>query len=147
MRIVGVLVALALMVGLGLWFVGGDSAPSGPEPVAEDPNRPMTEAEREAYVKEFVKVVDLAVGPDLDPDGNEVPGLDRISGKVTNTGDRPVDKVVVVVYPKDDQGQVLGVEQQDVIKRGLLEPGEVEAFHFQIRKRKAFAGRFDHEVM
>ncbi|HJL43977.1 MAG TPA: FxLYD domain-containing protein [Myxococcales bacterium LLY-WYZ-16_1] len=142
-------VALVALGGIGLAAylgLGGTELPEAPPPVDTEPDGPMTEKERIAYVEEFVRVSDLAIGPDLDPDGNEVPGLQRVSGKLRNTGDRPVDKVIVAVFPKDERGNVLGVEQQDVIERGVLEPGEVEEFRFQVRERKAFSGRFDHEV-
>jgi len=107
----------------------------------------MTDEEREAYVREHVRVFDLKVGPDLKPGSDEpVPGLLRVRGKVANEGEETIDTVVVVVLPKNETGKVIAMEQQDVIIDAPFTPGEVREFSFQIRDRPEFAGAFDHEL-
>lgn len=107
----------------------------------------MDEAARLEYVKQFIRVNDLTIGPDLKPDSEEpVPGLLRVSGQVVNSGERSINKVNLFVYPQDDQGEVLGSHIQDVVVGPALTPGEVRPFKFQIPEKKAFSGQFQHKL-
>jgi len=149
MRNPRVLIAiLALVVGGGTaaWLTTRSRHEA---PAASGPSKPgvMSEEERQAYVAESVRAVDLVVGPDTKPDSDEVvPGLLRVRGKVINEGDLTIDTVVVVMFPKDGAGKVMAMDQQDVIIDAPFEPGDVREFEFQIRDRPGFSGAFDHEL-
>lgn len=141
--IVPVILAVAALLAFFLWPQKVDQAPVSAPQLAPGE---MTEEERVAYVKANVRAADLDIVPDTKPGmDEEVPGLMRVTGKLVNEGDRWVDKVIVVVYPKDAAGEVLGVEQADVVET-RLEPEEIIDFHFQVRKRPEYSGNFDHEL-
>lgn len=108
----------------------------------------MTEAERIAYVKEFVKVEELKMGPDKKPDSEEpVPGLLRIEGEVVNAGSRSVDRVIFAFYPKGQDGEVLSAHFEDVVRKGGgLKPGQRRSFRFTIPDKKAIDKAFGHEL-
>ncbi len=107
----------------------------------------MTDEEREAYVKEFVAVSDVKVGPDTKPNSTEeVPGLLRVTGQVRNNGARSVDKIVFSFFPKDDAGAVLGAYVENLAKTAPLAPGASRPFFFQIPKKPNFNGTFDHQL-
>lgn len=144
-RRISVLVMVLVLLGLGWWmFAAGPDQVAAPTPVDDGV---MTDEEREAYVKEFVRAVDLRIGPDRKPDSDEVvPGLLRVTGKVINEGDETIDTVVVVILPKNAEGKVMAMDQQDVIIDEPFEPEEIREFHFQIRDRPGFSGAFDHEL-
>lgn len=139
--------ALALVVAGGTaWWISSEGETASTR-VREPDDGVMTDAEREAYVKEFVRAVDVKVGADTKPESDEaVPGLLRVTGKVINEGDETIDRVVMVVFPKDAKGEVIAMDQQDVIIDAPLEPDEIREFRFQIRDRPEFSGAFDHEV-
>ncbi len=144
------LLIVVVVLGLGgaayVWLAPSDEAPS-PSSSTEGKSGLMTEDERLEYVKNFVRAVDLEIGPDTKPDSTEpVPGLLRVKGKVINEGDRALDKVVVAIYPKNEDGEVMAVDQQDVIGRPDLEPEEIREFEFQVRDRPGFSGTFDHAL-
>lgn len=140
------IVAALFAAGGAAWFVLGQREEPAASVGSPQPGL-MTEEERQAYVKEHVRVVDLKVGPDTKPDSEEpVPGLLRVTGKVINEGDREIDRVVVVVFPKDGKGEVMAIDQQDVIIDLPFEPDEIREFRFQIRDRPGFSGTFDHEL-
>jgi hypothetical protein len=144
-RIVAALL-IAAALGLGAWWWLGRS-PEPVAPVSKPKPGVMTEEERQAYVREHVRAVDLKIGPDLKPGTDEpVPGLLRVTGKVINEGDETIDAVVVVVLPKNEEGEVMAMDQQDVIIDDPFEPGEIREFRFQVRDRPGFSGAFDHEL-
>lgn len=106
---------------------------------------PMTEEERLAYLESSVRVRDMAVRATKKPDSEEVvPGLLEVTGVLENQGDRPLEKAVVVVYPKDAAGEVIGGHYENVIIRGALQPGESRNFRFAIPDKKEFGGEFTH---
>lgn len=125
-----------------------DDGQGPPVETAEAEPGPMTEAERVAYVKGFVRVDGLEIGPDMGPSGDtRVPGLLRVKGSVVNAGERAVDKVVLTVFPQDAGGEVIAVHVEDVAKKGgPLGPGQTRAFAFTIPDKKAFEGAFDYEL-
>jgi hypothetical protein len=147
-RAVAVGLGLIIVVVLGAVFFRDVSepppAPPQPEPFADGR---MSEEERLRYIADHVQLADVAIGPDTEPDSDQpVPGLLRVTGKILNQGDRWIDKAVLVVYPKDAQGEVLAVDQSDVIPKGRLKAGAVDEFSFQIRDREEFSGDFDFEL-
>ncbi len=116
-------------------------------PVTPNRNQRMTEEERMAYVAEYIQVTELTVGADVEPDGREaVPGLQRVEGFVSNQGSRWIDEVILVFYAKDAAGNVMAVEQNDVIPKGRLEPGQKRPFSFRVRERSSSSGAFDFEL-
>lgn len=120
--------------------------PSGLK-VRDKPLGPMTEAEREAYVRDFVRVEEVRIEPDQDPDGNPVPGLMRVYGIVINKGEREVHRVVFTIVPKDASGQGMAAYNDDVVHQGgPLGPGQERDFSFTIPKREGFSGQFDQAV-
>lgn len=136
--------------GLGYSMLGRE-APKTTSPLhqAEQKAEPgqMSEVERSAYVKAHVRVAGIEVTPDTDPDGNPVPGLLRVSGQVSNDGERGVHKVVFTMLPKDADGEILSAHVADLAKKGgELKPSEVRDFAFTIPDKKAFEGAFDYDL-
>ena len=141
--------------GLGLAWVyfqgqakvagAGPSAPTAGAPAATGA---MSEAERQAYVKDHVTVEALRVLPDTKPNSEEVvPGLLRVAGTLRNNGPRRLEEVHLSIYPKDAAGQVLGSHMEDPLgKTGGLAPGESRDFWFHIPEKKGFAGEFGHSL-
>ncbi|MEL6190090.1 MAG: FxLYD domain-containing protein [Myxococcota bacterium] len=142
---------LLVTLGAGLlvlaaWLMSSGSPPPVAPAEGPPPQGPMTEEERLAYIRAFVRIDGLAIGPDLRPDSDEpVPGLLRVQGEVVNEGEREIERVFLEVFPMDDAGAVLAAHVEDVVRRGgALEPGQRRAFRFTIPDKKAFTGRFDH---
>jgi hypothetical protein len=113
----------------------------------------LTDAEREAYVQSGkIEIRDLKIDPDTTPtDGGPVQfvkGLLRVSGQVANVGDKSVDSAKLTITTYDDQNKVLGVYVEDVVKQmpGVLGPGEVRPFKWQIPDKKGFSGHFEHAL-
>lgn len=107
---------------------------------------PMSDEERAVYVKEKIRLEGLEIGPNMKPGLDEpVPGLLEVHGTVLNDGDRPIDRVFLNVYPKDENGEVIGSYVENVTRKGgLLQPGQSREFKFTIPESKDYAGTFDH---
>lgn len=113
---------------------------------AAGPDGPMSEEERVAYVKAHVRVTGLEVGPDTEPDSDKVvPGLFRVTGTVTNGGERKIEKAVLTVYPKGETGEVLGSYVENVAADGLA-AGASAQFKFIIPEKKGYGGTFDYKL-
>lgn len=149
------------IMALGGLLVAGGLAyfalAKGSEPAAKPKAAPahkvagaMTEEERVAYVKQFVQVSDIEIGVDVhvkaDGTSVETPGLLKVTGKVTNTGDKKVRKIVFVLNPKDAEGKVLGTDQEDIAENKVLAPGASRDFSFTIREREGFKGDYEHRL-
>jgi hypothetical protein len=115
-------------------------------------NALVPEEQRREYIKKFVTVEELAIGPDLKPgeDGGlssePVPGLLRVTGHVNNKGEQQIDKVVLVVHPLTNTNDVLGTYVESIVNKSPLGPGERRAFKFEIPEKKGFEGRFLHDL-
>ena len=122
----------------------------------DDPVRPpsravgplsMTDAEREAYLKQHVTLENLALGPDRKPkDEGLVPGLLRFSGTVRNRGTRTLAEAHLSVYPHDTEGKVIASYLEEILDGRALGPGETRDFAFRIPARSAFSGAFSHRL-
>lgn len=147
--------ARAPWIALALAVVGGGLAytltrPPAPPKFVPPPLPPgaMTEAERLEYVKVHVKVEGLEVGAETRDEGNTViPGVLLVTGELVNTGDRKLGKAVVALYPKDEAGEVIAAQNQDVLaKRGPLEPGGRRSFSITMPQLPDFGGEMGHGV-
>jgi hypothetical protein len=113
----------------------------------------LSEPEREAYVQSGkIEIRDLKIDPDVAPGDGGAPefvkGLLRVSGQVANVGDKTVDSVKLTITTYDDQNKVLGVYLEDVVKQmpGVLSPGDVRPFKWQIPDKKGYGGHFEHSL-
>lgn len=154
-RWLSALVVMVISLGIYLGSFGwkGQESPTitrrpkGPGKGEPSTSRPMTEAERAAYVQAFVRVQDVVIEPDKDPDDKPVPGLHRVKGRVINTGKRSIHRVVFTVVPKDASGSAMAAYMDDVVhKGGPLEAGQERAFSFTIPERPGFSGQFEQAV-
>ncbi len=150
-RRTGLAVALVLgLAGLGfaLWW-SLEPPPAEPPPELRPAQKPpasadMTEAERRAYLAQFVRVEEFEVGPDQpSPDEPPVPGLLAVTGEVVNLGERRIERVFLAVHPVDEAGEVLAELLEDVA-RGLP-AGARRRFRFTIPEDSSSAG-FEYEI-
>lgn len=118
-------------------------AKAAPKPAPADDSITQ-EDERVKYVEASISVSDLAIGPDLKPgdDAGVVAGLLRVSGTVTNKGDKGVRTVRVVVNLQDKDDKVIGTYLEDALGGKRLGPGESRPFKFVVPDKKEFSGRF-----
>lgn len=145
-----VALVLALVAGAVAWGMLQNSKPAPEEKtkLEDDPNREMTEDEREAYLAEHGKLENLEVVPDVRSDTNErVPGLLRVKGTLVNAGPRKLHHAVLSIYPKDEAGKVIGSFVEDVAKKGgPMAPGQARDFSFTIPEKQDYAGEFSHSL-
>lgn len=147
-------IAVMMMVGAGAFFMmfatGGDVQPSAvtaTNTTKGAPAQTMTEEERLEYIAAHVRVSGVTMAPDKMPDSEKpVPGLLRVSGEVSNSGPKRLQKVTLAVFPQDETEKVLGSYYQNITPPGGLKPNEVQKFNFQIPKRPNFAGKFRHSL-
>ncbi len=146
-------IAVMMMVGAGVFYMMfATSVEPPPSPTiaakkADVPVTTMTEEERIKYIAAHVRVSGVTMAPDKMPDSDKpVPGLLRVSGEVSNSGPKLLQKVTLAVFPQDETEKVLGSYYQNITPPGGLKPNEVQKFKFQIPKRPNFAGKFRHSL-
>jgi hypothetical protein len=104
------------------------------------------EHERETYVEKNLEITGFDIGPDTKPDEDggvkHVGGLLRVSGLVTNKGDRAVRTARIGVHIQDANGNVIGSYFNDIAGDKKLAPGESRPFKFQIPEKKEYGGKF-----
>lgn len=145
---------LAVLAGVGVGAAIFLYPRPGDVPVTPIPEKPdsglagvlIDEEARAAYVKASIRVTDLKVEPDKKPDRDEVvPGLLRVSGVVSNSGDQKLDSVFLSIRPQDADGNVISVFEENVAKP-LLGPNETRSFKFTIPANPRFSGQFQHAL-
>ncbi len=146
-------VLLVAMAGAGMWwFMGTDQEPPAEAPIERrvDPkDKPnfASDEERRAYVDAHMSVSDVDIGADEKPDGEgEVPGLLRVTGQVSNTGDRNIKDVRLVLFMLDDSDEVVGTFLENILDKRDLPPGDKKPFKFTIPDKKEYSGRFRHKL-
>jgi hypothetical protein len=156
--IIGLIVLAAVAVWVGLTFVkvDKDTAAKAHKTIADTPPGKamqaivVSEEERAAYVQANVTASDVKIDSDLKPDADggmvKIAGLLRVSGRVTNNGDRPVKPVHLMLNLLGETNEVLGTFLEDVTGGRPLEPAESREFKFTIPEKKEFNGRFQHKL-
>lgn len=131
-----------------------DAAPTGQAALPKDsgipPDTIVADAEREAYVKAYLTVSGLDVGPDMKPsdDGGVVAigGLMKAAGLVKNTGDKAVKNASITIHLLDANDKVIGTYFHDVLGNKRLAPGEERSFKFELPQKKEYSGKFSHSL-
>ncbi|MEE2902099.1 MAG: hypothetical protein VYC39_07195 [Myxococcota bacterium] len=148
--LIAFLVAL-IAVSLSYFYLGNQKKDSG-EKVGKkesstDTSRPMSEKERLEYVSKFITVDGITIEPDtqIGPDGKTViiEGLMRVKGDVSNSGERNISKVLLLLLIKDEQDKVIATDLEDILQGRQLDAKDQRNFSFKIRDRKEFSGRYD----
>ena|GEM_PF-6673328 len=143
---------VAFIAAVLSYFYIGNQDKSSNEKVSQkgrstDSPRPMSEKERLEYVSKFITVDGITIEPDtqIGPDGKTViiEGLMRVKGDVSNSGDKNISKVLLLLLIKDEQDKVIATDLEDILQGRQLDAKDQRNFSFKIRDRKEFSGRYD----
>ena len=105
----------------------------------------MTDEERVKYLNEHVKVEELHIKPDTEPESDKlVPGLMRITGRAVNNCNKAIEKANLLILRKNEEGKVITSNLENVAAKGPLKPGESRDFLFRVPAKKDYSGEFDH---
>ena len=114
-----ILVAVVMALGLGAFFIYG--------PKAKPPAEPVLTADAKQYL-EHLALSDVGMQAS---DSAINLSLTEISGKITNKGQRSVERVLVNCIFRDVNGQPIKRERVTIAgpKTGTLAPGTTKSFH------------------